>query len=404
MRVARQASHEHPARVLGVILGDARGDAAGQRPGRHRLRLDRRDRADPAQGRGGQAPRVGGAARCCCPTPPSRSGGRPTRRRTRPTDPLGRARATPDHRRRRAPPAARARRIHRQCASYTPGQHRPGLDPDHAVARAARRRARPAPAQGHGRLGHRRAGQPERRPARRPGCADRLKVDVEPQELERARHHRGRASRPRRDPIRISRPDGRLATYSSPGPSRPADRPQAPRAARAARRGAAPPRRGRRVRRHRPPADEAAGRHERAAGPPGRGPRVRATRSRPRRRRAAAPGSPSRQAAGDEPQIALTGGTIADEIHREIARLVAEQRGRLDPGRLLLGRRALRGARTPTTATPGRPGRRSSTRVGVDPAQVHEMPSTADAADVEAAATAYADTLAVDRQRRSSTW
>jgi glucose-6-phosphate dehydrogenase assembly protein OpcA len=27
MRVARQASHEHPARVLGMILGDARGDA-----------------------------------------------------------------------------------------------------------------------------------------------------------------------------------------------------------------------------------------------------------------------------------------------------------------------------------------------------------------------------------------
>src|SRR3954470_18162971 len=27
MRVARQASHEHPARVLGVILGDARGHA-----------------------------------------------------------------------------------------------------------------------------------------------------------------------------------------------------------------------------------------------------------------------------------------------------------------------------------------------------------------------------------------
>ena len=32
-------------------------------------------------------------------------------------------------------------------------------------------------------------------------------------------------------------------------------------------------------------------------------------------------------------------------------------------------------------------------RVGVDPARVHEMPSTADAADVEAAATSYADVV-----------
>ena len=33
---ARAASREHPARVLGVILGDGRGTAARERPGRHR--------------------------------------------------------------------------------------------------------------------------------------------------------------------------------------------------------------------------------------------------------------------------------------------------------------------------------------------------------------------------------
>ena len=38
MEMAREASHEHPARVLGVILGNAPRRLAGGRPGRHRLR------------------------------------------------------------------------------------------------------------------------------------------------------------------------------------------------------------------------------------------------------------------------------------------------------------------------------------------------------------------------------
>ena len=41
MEMAREASRGAPARVLGVILGDGRGAVAGQRPGRHRLGLDR---------------------------------------------------------------------------------------------------------------------------------------------------------------------------------------------------------------------------------------------------------------------------------------------------------------------------------------------------------------------------
>ena len=39
LRRPAQASREHPARVLGVILGGARGAGAGGRPGRHRRRL-----------------------------------------------------------------------------------------------------------------------------------------------------------------------------------------------------------------------------------------------------------------------------------------------------------------------------------------------------------------------------
>ena len=43
-------------------------------------------------------------------------------------------------------------------------------------------------------------------------------------------------------------------------------------------------------------------------------------------------------------------------------------------------------------------------RVGVDPARVHEMPSTADAADVEAGATSYADRVRAARHRPVRRW
>ena len=80
-----------------------------QRPGRHRPGLVRRDRADPAQRRGRQAPRVGGAAaaaarlprrRLVAHRPPRRPGGRPARQ----------ARQAPDHRLGRSCRAARSRR------------------------------------------------------------------------------------------------------------------------------------------------------------------------------------------------------------------------------------------------------------------------------------------------------
>ena len=164
MKVAREASHEHPARVLGVILGDGRGAAqvnaqvgagSGWSGETALIRLkgevvkhpesvvlplllpdspvaiywptDPPD--DPAATRSEHWPSAGS------PTLPVRPG-------EDPGDPHP------------------VRELHQ-------GQHRPRLDPDHAVARAARGLARPAPPQGHLRLGRRRADQPQRRPARR---------------------------------------------------------------------------------------------------------------------------------------------------------------------------------------------------------------------------------------------
>ena len=203
------------------------------------------------RGRGGQARRVGGAAAAAARLSRGRSGGRPTRPTDPAADPLG-ALAQ-----RRITDAAAVTRGKQQgdapsVRGVPPGQHRPGLDPAHAVAGAPRGRARPAPVEGH-----RRSVTAERISPSADllvaWLADRLKVRVERKGSKRTRHHRGPA-RDQQGPIVISRRDGRLATFSSP--DRP-DRPvalQAPRASRAARRGAAAARRGRRVRRHRPQA------------------------------------------------------------------------------------------------------------------------------------------------------
>ena len=43
MEAARSASREHPARILGVVVGGRRGAEPRGRPGRHRLRRVRRD-------------------------------------------------------------------------------------------------------------------------------------------------------------------------------------------------------------------------------------------------------------------------------------------------------------------------------------------------------------------------
>ena len=265
MEAAQAASHEHPARVLGVILGDGRGASADRRPGRHRLRLGRRDRADPAARRGGQAPRVRGAAAAAArlpgrglvaDRPPRRPGRRPARR----------AGPAPDHRRGRRDPG-KAKAICTPVPRLPPGQHRPGLDPAHAVARAAGRGPRPAPAQGH----RRRRSTAERiSPSADllvPGCATGSRSTVERKISDGPRHHRGRARDRATAPIRISAARRQAGDVSSPGQP---DRPVALRrrdAARAARRGAAPARRGRRVRRRRPQRSPRAGRREVSTAP-----------------------------------------------------------------------------------------------------------------------------------------
>ncbi len=98
------------------------------------------------------------------------------------------------------------------------------------------------------------------------------------------------------------------------------------------------------------------------------------------------------QAAGGVPQIALTGGTIAEDIHREIARL-SDASG-VDWGQVEVWWGDER------FVAPDSPDRNAGQAraafldaVGAHPSRVHEMPSTADATDVDAGAEAYAATL-----------
>jgi 6-phosphogluconolactonase len=98
------------------------------------------------------------------------------------------------------------------------------------------------------------------------------------------------------------------------------------------------------------------------------------------------------QAAGGVPQVALTGGTVAEQIHREVARL-ADGAG-VDWTQVVFWWGDER------FAAPDSPDRNAAharatflDAVGADPAKVHEIPSTADAADVDAAAASYSDTV-----------
>jgi 6-phosphogluconolactonase len=98
------------------------------------------------------------------------------------------------------------------------------------------------------------------------------------------------------------------------------------------------------------------------------------------------------QAAGAEPQIALTGGTIADAIHRELARL--SPASDVDWSRVVIWWGDER------FVAPGDPDRNAAQarealldHVPFSPEKVHEMPSTETAASVEEGAAAYADAL-----------
>jgi 6-phosphogluconolactonase len=99
-----------------------------------------------------------------------------------------------------------------------------------------------------------------------------------------------------------------------------------------------------------------------------------------------------RQAAGDVPQVALTGGTIADKIHREIARLGADSD--VDWSRVDFFWGDERFVAPDSDDRNVRQAREAMLdALPVDPARVHEIPSTADADDVDTAAAAYADTV-----------
>ena len=101
------------------------------------------------------------------------------------------------------------------------------------------------------------------------------------------------------------------------------------------------------------------------------------------------------QAAGTTPQIGLTGGSIAEAVHRELARLSEGSEVDWSQVEIWWGdERFVAPDSTDRNAGPARADFLSV--VGADPARVHEMPSTADAASVEAGAAAYADEVRRD--------
>lgn len=99
------------------------------------------------------------------------------------------------------------------------------------------------------------------------------------------------------------------------------------------------------------------------------------------------------QVRGELPQIVLTGGSIAEAVHRELARL--------SPGSEVDWSQVAVWWGDERFVAPGDPDRNAGQAraafldtIGVDPAQVHEMASTTEAADVAEGAAAYAAELA----------
>lgn len=94
------------------------------------------------------------------------------------------------------------------------------------------------------------------------------------------------------------------------------------------------------------------------------------------------------QAAGHVPHIGLTGGSIAEAIHREVARHSADSGVDWGAVEIWFG-----DERFVAPDSPDRNSRQARAAfldaVGVPAQRIHEMPSTAEAPDVEAAAAAY---------------
>jgi 6-phosphogluconolactonase len=98
------------------------------------------------------------------------------------------------------------------------------------------------------------------------------------------------------------------------------------------------------------------------------------------------------QTAGDVPTVGLTGGTIAEKIHREIARIGAQSS--VDWSRVSFFWGDERFVAPDSDERNAKQAREAFLDVvGADPARVHEIPSTADASSVDEAAAAYADTV-----------
>ncbi len=98
------------------------------------------------------------------------------------------------------------------------------------------------------------------------------------------------------------------------------------------------------------------------------------------------------QTSGHEPHIALTGGTIADAVHLELARLSAA--AEVDWSRVVVWWGDERFVEPASDDRNERKAREAFLdQVDVDPAKIHPMPSTESATDVDEGAAAYGDEL-----------
>ncbi|MEP9383163.1 6-phosphogluconolactonase [Nocardioides sp. KR10-350] len=98
------------------------------------------------------------------------------------------------------------------------------------------------------------------------------------------------------------------------------------------------------------------------------------------------------QAAGHVPHIGLTGGTIADAIHREVARLAAESGVDWGAVEFWFGDERYVAADSPDRNA-GQARAAFLDEVGVPDHRIHEMASTADAGSVDEGAAAYAEEI-----------
>ena len=96
------------------------------------------------------------------------------------------------------------------------------------------------------------------------------------------------------------------------------------------------------------------------------------------------------QASGHEPHIALTGGSIAEAVHRELARRSPSTD--VDWSRVVVWWGDERFV-APDSSDRNALAARAAFLDAVGATQVHEMPSTADAADVEEGAAAYEEVV-----------